>query len=84
MGLPSPFVLYALVDIVIRFFDTDQSLLIRFSMIEIKGRKSLPRLAYVIRAKHQELLKINGIIILLKRDKIKPYSERSPQRINAG
>ena len=23
MGLPSPFVLYALVDIVIRFFDTD-------------------------------------------------------------
>ena len=58
MGLPSPFVLYALVDIVIRFFDTDQSLLIRFSMIEIKGRKSLPRLAYVIRAKHQELLKL--------------------------
>ena len=58
MGLPSPFVLYALVDIVIRFFDTDLSLLIRFSMIEIKGRKSLPRLAYLIRAKHQELLKL--------------------------
>ena len=58
MGLPSPFVFYALVDIVIRFFDTDLSLLIRFSVIEIKGRKSLPRLTYVIRAKHQELLKL--------------------------
>ena len=32
--LPSPFVFYALVDIVIRFFDTDLSVLIRLSVIE--------------------------------------------------
>ena len=34
MGLPSSFVFYALVDIVIRFFDTDLSELMRLSMIE--------------------------------------------------
>ena len=34
MGLPSSFVFYALVDIVIRFFDTDLSELIRLSVIE--------------------------------------------------
>ena len=83
MGLPSPFVFYALVDIVIRFFDTHLSLLMRFSVIEIKGRKSLPRLVRYS-CKTSRTSKINGIIILLKRDKIKPYSERSPQRINAG
>ena len=37
MGLPSPFFLfYALVDIVIRFLDTDLSLLICLSVIEVK------------------------------------------------
>ena len=34
MGLPSPFVFYALVNIAIRFFDTDLSVLIRLSVIE--------------------------------------------------
>ena len=34
MRLPSPFVFYALVDIVIRFFDTDLFVLIRLSVIE--------------------------------------------------
>ena len=34
MGLPSPFVFYALADIAIRFFDTYLSVLIRLSVIE--------------------------------------------------
>ena len=36
MGLPSPFLFYALVDFIIRFFDTDLSLLICLSVIEVK------------------------------------------------
>ena len=35
MGLPSSFVFYALVDIVLRFFDTDLSVLIRLSVIKV-------------------------------------------------
>ena len=35
MGLLSPFVFYALVEIVIRFFDTDLSVLIRYSVIDV-------------------------------------------------
>ena len=35
MGLPSSFVFYALVDIVIRLFDTDLSVLICLSVIEV-------------------------------------------------
>ena len=35
MRLPSSFLFYALVDIAIRFFDTDLSLLIRLSVIEV-------------------------------------------------
>ena len=34
MGLPSPFVFNAIVDIVTRFFDTDLSVLISSSVIE--------------------------------------------------
>ena len=34
MGLPSPFVFYALADIAIRFFDTYLSVVIRLSVIE--------------------------------------------------
>ena len=39
MRLSSPFVFYAFVDISIRFFDTDQSLLIRFSVIAVKQKE---------------------------------------------
>ena len=41
MGLPSPFVFYAFVDIDIRSFNTDHdlSLLIRFSVIEVNKLK---------------------------------------------
>ena len=35
MGLLSPFVFYALLEIVIRFFDADLSVLIRFSVINV-------------------------------------------------
>ena len=38
MKLPSPFVFYAVVDIVIRFFNTDLSLLIRLSVIEVNQK----------------------------------------------
>ena len=41
MGLPSPFDFYAFVDIDIRSFNTDHdlSLLIRFSVIEVKQKE---------------------------------------------
>ena len=41
MGLPSPFVFYAFVDIDIRSFNTDHdlSLLIRFPVIEVKQKE---------------------------------------------
>ena len=39
MGLLSPFVFYALVEIVIRFFDTDLSVLIRYSVIDVSRKE---------------------------------------------
>ena len=58
---------YAFVDIAIRFFDTDQSLLIRFSVITVKQKEvvTLTRLAYVIRAKLRKLLRRERAMILL-------------------
>ena len=56
MGLPSPFVFYAFVDIAIRLFDTDLSLQ-RFSVIEVKQKEVVIVTAYVICAKLLKLLK---------------------------
>ena len=39
MGLPSPSTFYALVDIAVRFFDTDLSLLIHLCVIEVKRKE---------------------------------------------
>ena len=56
MGLPWPFVFYALVEIVIRFFDTDCLYLYVCPWSKFDERKSLPWLAYVIPARRCKLL----------------------------
>ena len=56
-GLLSPFLFYALVDIVICFFETDLSLLICLSLIKVKWKEVITMKVYVIRAKLWKLLK---------------------------
>ena len=56
MGLQSPFVFYALVDIVTRFFDTDLCLLIRLSVIEVKRKKVVTKTSLRYSCKNQKLL----------------------------
>ena len=84
MGLPLPFVFYAVVDIVICFFNADLSLLIRLSVIEVKRKNVVTKTSVRHSCKTSKTSKINDIIILVKSDKIEPYCERSPQRTNAG
>ena len=79
MGLPSPFAFYALFYIVIRFFDTDLSLLIRLSAIEVKRLTSVRSSCKTFKTS-----KMNDIIILVKGDELKPYDYHRLQRINAG
>ena len=57
MGLQSPFVFYALVDIVTRFFDTDLCLPIRLSVIEVKRKKVVTKTSLRYSCKDQKLLK---------------------------
>ena len=56
-GLLSPFLFYALVDIVICFFETDLSLLICLSLIKVKWKEVITIKVYVICAKLWKLLK---------------------------
>ena len=84
MGLPSPFVFYVVVDIVICFFNTDLYLLIRLSVIEVKRKNVVTKTSVRHSCKTSKTSKINDIIILVKSDEIKSYCERSPQRTNAG
>ena len=84
MGLPSPFFLfYALVDNFIRFLDTDLSLLICLSVIEINWRKEIVTVTDVRYSwKTVKTSKMNGIV-WVKKDKLTTYSEQRLQRINA-
>ena len=84
MLLPSSFVFYALVDIVIRFFDTNLSVLIRLSVIEVKQREVVTVTCVRYSCKTVKTYKMNDIIILMKRDKLTPYGDHRLQRINAG
>ena len=67
MELPSSFVLYALVDIVIRFFDTDLSVLIRLSVIEVKRQEVVTVTSVRYSGKTLKTSKINDIITLVRR-----------------
>ena len=67
MELPSSFVLYVLVDIVIRFFDTDLSVLIRLSVIEVKRQEVVTVTSVRYSGKTLKTSKINDIITLVRR-----------------
>ena len=60
MGLQSPFGFYVLVDIVTRFSDTDLCLLIRLSVIEVKGKKVVTKTSLRYSCKNQKLLKYHN------------------------
>ena len=70
MRLPSSFVFYALVDIAIRFFDTDLSLLIRLSVIEVQRKEVVTVTGLRYSCKTLKTSKVNDIIILMKRDNL--------------
>ena len=65
MGLPSPF-FYAFVDIAIRFFDTDLSLLMRFSVIEVKQKEVVTVTNVGYSCKTSKTSKMNSNIFLVK------------------
>ena len=69
MGLPSPFVFYAFVDIDIRSFNTDHdlSLLIRFSVIEVKQKEVATVTSVSYSCKTSKTSKMNSNIILVKK-----------------
>ena len=77
------FLFYALVDIVIRFFDTDLSLLICFSVIEFKRKEVVTVTSVRYSCKTLKTSKMNDIV-WVKKDKLKPYDDQRLQRINAG
>ena len=84
MRLPSSFVFYALVDIAIRFFDTDLSLLIRLSVIEVQRKEVVTVTSVGYSCKTLKTSQIKDILILLKRDELTPYGVHRIQQINAG
>ena len=67
MGLPSSFVFYALIDIVIRFFDTDLYVLIRLSVIEVQRKEVVTLTSVRYSGKTLKTSKINDIITLVRR-----------------
>ena len=67
MGLPSSFVFYALIDIVLRFFDTDLYVLIRLSVIEVKRKEVVTVTSVRYSGKTLKTSKINDIITLVRR-----------------
>ena len=71
---------YALVDIVVRFFDTDLSVLMRLSVIEFLTERT----CHSCSCNTLKTSKLKDIIILVKRDQFTPYSYHRLQRINAG
>ena len=67
MGLPSSFVFYALIDIVIRFFDTDLYVLIRLSVIEVQRKEVVTLTSVRYSGKTLKTSKTNDIITLVRR-----------------
>ena len=68
-GLPSPlFFFYTFVDIAVRFFDTDLSLLIRFSMIEVRQKEVVTATSVSYSCKTSKTSKMNNNIVLVKRN----------------
>ena len=59
--------LYAFVDIAIRFFNTDLSLLIRFSVIEVKQKEVATVTSVSYSCKTSKTSKMNSNIILVKK-----------------
>ena len=78
MGLPHLLCFMHFFYIAICFFDTDLSLLIRLSVIEVKRMTSVR-----YSCKTFKTSKMNDIIILVKGDELKHYDYHRLQRINA-
>ena len=76
MRLPSP-------DSVIRFFDTDLSLLKRFSLTVVKRKEVVTVTSVRYSCKTLKTPKMNHITALVKRDKLTRYGEQRLPRINS-
>ena len=61
---------YAFVDIVIRLFDIDLSLLIRFSVIEVKQKEVVTVASVRYSCKTSKTSKMNSNIFLVKKKRI--------------
>ena len=85
MRLPSPFVFYAFVDIPIRFFDTDQSLLIRFSVIAVKQKEVVTLTSVRYSCKTSKASKTRTCYDPVSHiNKLTPDGGQRLQRINTG
>ena len=76
--------LYALVDIVIRFFDTDLSLLKHFPVIEVKRKEVVTVTSVRYSCKNLKTSKMKDVNVSVQRDELTPYGEQNLQSINAG
>ena len=72
--------LYAFVDIAIRFFNTDRSLPMLFSVIEVKQKEVVTVTSVLNSCKTSKTSKMNSSIVLVK--KLTPDGEQRLQRIN--
>ena len=71
MGLPSPFVFFMwffFVDIAIRFFNADLSLLIRFSVVEVKQKEVVTVTSVRYSCKTSKTSKTNSNTVLVKKN----------------
>ena len=64
--------------------DTDLSLLIHLSVIEVKRKEVVTLTSVRYSCKTLETSQMNDVIVLVQRDKVTPYSEQKLERINAG
>ena len=70
MGLPSPFVFFMwffFVDIAIRFFNADLSLLIRFSVVEVKQKEVVTVTSVRYSCKTSKTSKTNSNTVLVEK-----------------
>ena len=82
IGLPSPLVFYAVVEIAMRFFGIYLSLLRYWCVIEVKT-EVVASTSVLYSCKTLTTFKMSDIIILVKRDKLPPHGSQRLQRINA-
>ena len=73
----------ALVDTVINFFDTELSLLLCFSGVEVKRMEVVIVTSLCYSCKTLKTSWMNDIV-RVKKDKLTPYGDQRLQRINAG